>query len=451
MEELNYLLALKMYLLKSKFICNSILRYVFRIIVLYPSFLVGQTFNHSVVMPVPDLSFHPSTFYGLDVIEQMDFKPLYEKSIGVFTNKTAINRKGRHLLDLLKEHPKVKVDVIFTPQFGLFADQDKRFKMRDGEKYDPDHNARIVEVFGRNMKPPAWSVRDLDLILIDIQDTGVRFSTYISTMTKILEVASEWSLPVIILDRPNPLRGDRVDGPVIRTKFQSLEGYHIIPIRHGLTIGELAIMANEMGWIKDLKRANLTIIPMANWKRSDWLDNSEHPWINPHPSIKSIRTNLSFAGFGLLEGTNMNDGRGTDRPYLRAGAPWMSGYHLAEKLTKLNLPGIKISPVDYIPRMKQTDKIVPLYVDELCSGVDIKIIDPNLYDPIATATSIIILSSQLYPREFKWAEFNRIDMLYGHSQLRIFSAQGKPANYLPPLWLKDVIKFNQFRQRFLIY
>ena len=103
-------------------------------------------------MPVPDLSFHPSTFYGLDVIEQMDFKPLYEKSIGVFTNKTAINRKGRHLLDLLKDHPKVKVDVIFTPQFGLFADQNKRFKMRDGEKYDPDHNARIVEVFGRNMK-----------------------------------------------------------------------------------------------------------------------------------------------------------------------------------------------------------------------------------------------------------------------------------------------------------
>ena len=217
-------------------------------------------------MPIPDLSFHSSTFYGLDVLEQMDFKPLYEKSIGIFTNKTAVNQKGSHILDLLKKHSKIDVNVIFTPQFGLFADQDKRFKMNNGEKYDPDHNARLVEVFGRNMKPPAWSVRDLDLIIIDIQDTGVRFSTYVTTMTKILEVASEWSLPVIVLDRPNPLRGDRVDGPVVRSKFQSLEGYHIIPIRHGLTIGELAIMANEMGWIKDLKRANLTIIPMANWK-----------------------------------------------------------------------------------------------------------------------------------------------------------------------------------------
>ena len=124
--------------------------------------------------------------------------------------------------------------------------------MKDGEKYDPEHGAELWKFLEENMKPPAWSVRDLDVILIDIQDTGVRFSTYISTMTKILEVASEWSLPVIILDRPNPLRGDRVDGPVIRAKFQSFEGYHIVPIRHGLTIGELAIMANEMGWIKKI-------------------------------------------------------------------------------------------------------------------------------------------------------------------------------------------------------
>ena len=422
-----------------------------KILFFYSSIVFCQSFKHSVVMPVPDLSFHPSVFYGLDVLEQMDFKPMYDKSVGVFTNQTAVNRKGHHLLDILKNHSKVKVEVIFTPQYGLFTQQDKRFKMKDGEKYDPDHGARIVEVFGRNMKPPAWSIRDLDLILIDIQDTGVRFSTYVSTMTKILEVASEWSLPVIILDRPNPLRGDRVDGPIVRSKFQSFEGYHIVPIRHGLTIGELAIMANEMGWIKDLKRANLTIIPMANWKRSYWLDQSEHPWINPHPSIKSIRTNLSFSGFGLLEGTNLNDGKGTDKPYLIAGAPWLSGYHLADKLSKLKLPGIKILPVEYIPRMKQTDQSPPLYVDELCSGVEIQIIDPNLYDPLATATSIIILANQLYPREFKWAEFNRIDMLYGHSQLRVFAAQGKPANYLPPLWLKDVIKFNEFRQRFLIY
>ena len=418
---------------------------------LWLSLLAGQQFNHSVVMPVPDLSFHPSIFYGLDVLEQMDFKPLYGKTIGVFTNQTAVNRQGTHLLDLLKAHPKIDVEIIFLPQYGLFANQNERFKMQGNQKYDPIYNARIVEVFGRNVKPPEWSMRGLDLILIDIQATGVRYSTYVATMTKILEVASEWNMPVMVLDRPNPLRGDRLDGPVVRPQFQSFEGYHLIPIRHGMTVGELAIMANEMGWIKDLKRANLTVIPMANWKRSYWLDKSGHPRIIPQPKIKTIRTNLAYVGFGLLEGTNLNDGSGTDRPYMRAGAPWLSGYHLAEKLISLKLPGVEFRVVEYIPRKKDEDKTIPLHVNKVCNGVDIIITDPNRFDPLATATAIIILVNQLYPREFRWDELNRIDMLFGHSQLRIFSAQGKPANYLPPLWLKDILKFNEFRQAFLLY
>ena len=415
------------------------------------SIVFGQSFNHSIVMPVPDLSFHPSIFYGLDVLEQMDFKPLYGKTIGVFTNQTAVNRQGTHLLDLLKAHPKIDVEIIFTPQYGLFAQQNERFKIQGDQKFDPIYNARIVEVFGRNVKPPEWAMRGLDLILIDIQDTGVRYSTYVATTTKIMEVASEWNTPVILLDRPNPLRGDRVDGPVVRPQFQSFEGYHLVPIRHGMTIGEMAIMANEMGWIKNLKRVNLTVIPMANWKRAYWLDKSEHPWVKPQPKIKSLRTNLAYVGFGLLEGTNLNDGRGTSRPYMRAGAPWLSGSHLVEKLTALNLPGVEFRIVEYIPRKKPEDRMVPMHVNKVCSGVDIYITDANRYDPLATATAIMVLAYQLYPRQFQWDGLNRIDMLYGHSQLRIFAAQGKPANYLPPLWLKDVLKFNEFRQQFLLY
>ncbi|MDD9888693.1 MAG: DUF1343 domain-containing protein [Candidatus Marinimicrobia bacterium] len=415
------------------------------------SIVFGQSFNHSIVMPVPDLSFHPSIFYGLDVLEQMDFKPLYGKTIGVFTNQTAVNRQGTHLLDLLKAHPKIDVEIIFTPQYGLFAQQNERFKIQGDQKFDPIYNARIVEVFGRNVKPPEWAMRGLDLILIDIQDTGVRYSTYVATTTKIMEVASEWNTPVILLDRPNPLRGDRVDGPVVRPQFQSFEGYHLVPIRHGMTIGEMAIMANEMGWIKNLKRVNLTVIPMANWKRAYWLDKSEHPWVKPQPKIKSLRTNLAYVGFGLLEGTNLNDGRGTSRPYMRAGAPWLSGSHLVEKLSALNLPGVEFRIVEYIPRKRPEDRMVPMHVNKVCSGVDIYITDANRYDPLATATAILVLAYQLYPRQFQWDGLNRIDMLYGHSQLRIFAAQGKPANYLPPLWLKDVLKFNEFRQQFLLY
>ena len=164
--------------------------------ILWLSFTFGQEFNHSIVMPVPDLSFHPSIFYGLDVLEQMDFKPLYGKTIGVFTNQTAVNRTGEHLLDLLVAHPKIDIEIIFTPQYGLFSHQNNRFKIQGDQKFDPIYKARIVEVFGRNVKPPEWAMRGLDLILIDIQDTGVRFSTYVATTTKIMEVASEWSTPL---------------------------------------------------------------------------------------------------------------------------------------------------------------------------------------------------------------------------------------------------------------
>ena len=136
---------------------------------------------------------------------------------------------------------------------------------------------------------------------------------------------------------------------------------------------------------------------------------------------------------------------------MRVGAPWLSGFYLAEKLVKLQLPGVEFRVVEYVPRKKLEDKSVPLHVNKVCSGVDIIITDPNRYDPLATITAIIILVNQLYPREFKWDELNRIDMLFGHSQLRIFAEQGKPANYLPPLWLKDVLKFNEFRQQFLLY
>jgi uncharacterized protein YbbC (DUF1343 family) len=173
--------------------------------------------------------------------------------------------------------------------------------------------------------------------------------------------------------------------------------------------------------------------------------------VKPQPKIKSLRTNLAYVGFGLLEGTNLNDGRGTSRPYMRAGAPWLSGSHLVEKLTALNLPGVEFRIVEYIPRKRPEDRMVPMHVNKVCSGVDIYITDANRYDPLATATAIMVLAYQLYPRQFQWDGLNRIDMLYGHSQLRIFAAQGKPANYLPPLWLKDVLKFNEFRQQFLLY
>jgi uncharacterized protein YbbC (DUF1343 family) len=411
----------------------------------------GQEFKYSTVLPVPDLSFHPAVFFGLDVLEQMDFKPLYGKAIGVLTNQSAVDRQGRHLLDLLKEHPEIEVKILFLPQYGMFVTENERLKILGEGDREATTGARIIDLFSRHVKPPDWAMEDLDLILVDLQDTGVRYSTYITTLTKVMEAASDWSLPVMVLDRPNPLRGDRVDGPVVRIPYQSFEGYHLVPIRHGLTIGEYAILINEMGWVKDLKRVDLTVVPLINWKRSLWFDEMDHPWVQPAPNLLNLETDLAYVGFGLVEGTNLNDGRGTDRPYLRVGAPWLSGQHLAERLLQYKLPGIELRVVQYVPRHRQGEKFIPLYDGELCNGIDIIITDKNKFDPLATATAVIILTSQLYPREFKWAENDRIDKLYGYDQLRLFAAQLKPPNYLPPLWFHDVVRFNDFRKRFLIY
>ncbi len=166
----------------------------------------------------------PHVYTGLDVLEQMDFKPLQGKTIAVFCNQTAVNRYGKHILDILKDHPDIDIHVILTPQYGLFGDQENKTKIIGKVEKDPNTGARIVNLLDRFVKPPEWTIRDADVVLVDIQDTGVRYSTYMTTLTKILEVASELHTPVIVLDRPNPIRGDRMDGPIVRPNHRSGQG-----------------------------------------------------------------------------------------------------------------------------------------------------------------------------------------------------------------------------------
>ena len=413
--------------------------------------LLGEDFQYSKVVEVPDLSFMPHVYTGLDVLEQMDFSPISGKSIAVFCNQTSLNRSGRHILDVLKERDDVDISIIFTPQYGLFGDQVSKTKMLGKVEKDPNTGARIVNLLDRYVKPPEWAVRDVDLILVDVQDTGVRFTTYMTTLTKIMEVASELHKPVIVLDRPNPLRGDRVDGPIVRPAYQSFEGYHLVPIRHGLTVGEYALMVNEMGWVKDLQRAELTIIPMANWKRSSWFDENDLPEVPFGPGITDVESCLAYSGMDLLKGSNLNAGQGTTRPYFRAGAPWISGKVFYKKLKDLNLPGVRFSHIQYTPHLQNADGSIPLYYQEKCSGIEFEITDREVFDPIATATSIMILASQLYPRQFEWIHDNYINKLFGSNLLTTFAAQGKTPEYLPPQWMHDVIRFNEFRQKFLLY
>jgi uncharacterized protein YbbC (DUF1343 family) len=384
-------------------------------------------FQYSKVLDIPDLSFLNRVYSGLDILEQMDFAPLRGKKIGILCNQTAVNRNGTHLLDLLKSYPDVQVEQIFSPEYGLWGSKEKGKLLKDGYEIDPVHGANIIDIFIRFRKPPEWTVLDLDYILIDLQDTGARQSTFMSTITKLMEVASDFDVPVMLLDRPNPIRADIFDGPVPRPKYQSFEAYHLVPIRHGLTLGEYAIMVNENGWVKDLKRVELHIVPMANYGRSMFFEDSKLPWVNPTPYLKNMETLYLFSGMDLLRGTNLNVGFGTKKPYLRFGAPWLSNRYLKQQLDQLNLPGISFRLIKYKPVGQDKMQKNPQYDHQFCSGLELHITNFKTCDPLAVATSIILMVERLHPREFQWIENGYIDKLYGSNFLRIFAAQKKTA------------------------
>lgn len=402
-------------------------------------------------MPIPDFSFYNGVLTGLDILEQMDFKPLAGKRIAVCCNATSVDRNGRHILNLLAENDSITIPIIFMPEYGVSTSLDERLTFMGEKDHDPVTGARLVDLFGTYIKPPEWSLRMVDLVLVDLQDTGLRYSTYITTLTKIMEVAGPMGIPVMVLDRPNPLRGDQIDGPVIRPQFQSFQGYHIVPIRHGLTFGEEALIINEMGWVKDLTRVELTVVPMANWKRSMWFDDTELPWISPLPTLQTLDQLLSFTGLALAEAANVNVGIGTREPYLRIGAPWIVGTELRDQLNALKIPGVTFHAIQYIPRRDENSSRVPHYDGEVCGGVQLRIVDRNSFEAVRTGTAILTLLYQLHPKQFQWMEGDYVEKLFGTSLLRIFIAQKKHPDYLPPQWQRDLMKFDQFRKPYFLY
>ena len=410
-----------------------------------------STYDYSEIMDIPDLSFVETVYSGLDIIEQMDFNLLRNKSIAILTNQSAVNRNDKHILDLIARYPDIKIAFLLSMEHGIWSTNDKRSKMVGRDGLSPLHKAQIIDLFETYLHPPSWVMNNIDLVLIDYQDTGSRYITYTATLSKIFESASDFDVPVLVLDRPNPIRGDLISGPIPRPEFQSFESYHLFPIRHGLTIGEMSLVINEMGWVKDLKRVKLSIIPMANWDREMWYKDTKLPRKNITPYLKSFSSLLAYTGMDLFRGTNLNIGFGTSAPYLIIGAPWLSTTYLIEKIKEQNLPGVKFRELEYRPKGSTYQKRTPKYDNQKCSGIELRITDENIFEPIRTATSLLVLINQLFPRQFKWEENNYIDLLFGSNELRILAAQKKNPDNLMALWSKDVYRFNDFRQAFLIY
>jgi uncharacterized protein YbbC (DUF1343 family) len=335
---------------------------------------------------------------GLDQIQ--DYIDLFANhKIGIITNHTAINREGKHITDIFLSLPDVQVTALFGPEHGV------RGQAAAGENVashaDPLHNIPIYSLYGATKRPTPDMLKNVDLLVFDIQDIGARFYTYIWTMFYAMQSAAENNIAFVVLDRPNPITG-KIEGPMLDRQFASFVGVQPIPVRHGLTVGELARLFNGEGWLGENKRAGLTVIPLKNWRRDMWLDETGLEFIPPSPNMPSLETATIYPGTCLLEGTNVSEGRGTDSPFMLFGAPWIDAEFVSEKLNALKLAGVNFEPIEFTPISMPGKAPHPKYENKQCYGARIRIVDRGALNSFVCGVHIVKTLRDVYPQEFKF-------------------------------------------------
>lgn len=349
---------------------------------------------------------------GLDIILSDSLHLIAGKRLALVTNQSGVDADGIPNYRRLMALPQVEMAIIFSPEHGLFGEASAGESVQYNAQ---DSLPRVVSLYGKTRKPASEMLADVDLILYDIQDIGARFYTYISTLGLVMEAAAENRIPVIVLDRPNPIRGDRIEGPLLHPEFKSFVGYYPLPIQYGLTVGELARLIQQEEWINPMP--SVSVIPCAGWIPNLWYDETTLPWIKPSPNIPNLTTAIVYPGLCFLEAVNVNEGRGTLRPFLQFGAPWINDTTLARELNQLHLPGIVFSPVRYTPVSLPGMSENPRYQDEECRGVELAVTDRNQFQAITAGISIIHVLATLYPDRLEFNEkwFSR---LWGDSDWR---------------------------------
>ena len=377
---------------------------------------------------------------GLDRAGQ--YKNLFEgKRLGIVANHTACDSGGRFIVDVFRGMENVTVTALFSPEHGLWG------TARDGEKIDSQthsvYNLPIYSLYGKTQKPTSEMLQDIDVLVFDIQDIGARFYTYIYTMSLAMEAAAEHGKTFVVLDRPNPINGTSVEGSILEPAQASFVGLYPIPVRHGMTAGELAKMFNGQGWLAGRKKAELIIVPMEGWSRRMWYDNTGLRFIKTSPNMPDIETAAIYPGLCLLEGTNVSEGRGTAMPFRQFGAPWIDSKVLAGRLNALNLPAMRFEPVSFTPTSSK-------YRGRECHGVRILVANRDRLEPYFSGIRIINEICWMYPDQLKWRA-SHFDRLCGTSKVRNAITSKSSLDVLKSNWLKDLEAFLKIRAGYLIY
>ena len=374
---------------------------------------------------------------GIEVLLSEQLTLIRGKRVGLITNHSGVDRKLRHDIDLLASAPGVKLTALFSPEHGIRGAAQAGEKVRSA--IDAKTGVPIHSLYGETRRPTAEMLKDVDVLLYDIQDIGSRFYTYISTLGECMQAAAERKIPLIVLDRPNPLGGEIIEGPVLDLTFRSFVGAFAIPVRYGLTPGELA------GWIKTNLKLDLelSVVKMKHWTRAQWYEETNLIWVPPSPNIPTMASAIVYPGMCLIEGTNLSEGRGTTTPFEIVGAPWIDGIKLAERLNALALPGVLFRPVAFTPTLSK-------FSGETCQGVQLHVADRKSFRPLPTALAIIEDIRRNYPEQFQFKS-SHFDRLAGTDTVRKAMERNQPAAEIVSTWQKDLKEFEIARKKFLLY
>lgn len=375
----------------------------------------------------------PAVQPGIDVLQGEGFARLRGLRVALLTNLAAQTRTGQLTVDAVRAAGAFQLAALFAPEHGLDATADS--DIASGR--DARTGLQVHSLYGATRRPTAAMLDGIDLILIDLPDVGARFYTYMTTMAYVMEEAARHRVAVMLLDRPNPIGGDAVEGPMLDGDLRSFVGYFPMPVRHGLTLGELARLFNGEGRLG----ANLTVVPATGWTRGRWHDDTGLPWSNPSPNIRNLRAAALYPGLGGIEWSNISVGRGTDTPFEHIGAPWMDGPRIALTLNSRRVPGVTFAPAGFTPSSS-------VYANQRCSGVSLTITDRHALRPVRVGVEIAAALRRQHPAHF---DLGKTAQLLGSRDTIERLQHGEDPAVVAALWTADEARWRAQRASYLLY
>ncbi|MDP2167854.1 MAG: DUF1343 domain-containing protein [Thermodesulfovibrionales bacterium] len=383
---------------------------------------------------------------GLDLLERKWPRSLKDARIGLLVHPASVNKNFEHAVSVFLKSRHVRLSALFGPQHGIFGQTQDNMIEWEGFR-DTITRLPVYSLYGRTRKPVPRMLKDIDVLVIDLQDIGSRYYTFIWTMELCMKACASAGKAVLVLDRPNPIGGRTVEGPVLDEAFASFVGGRPLPVRHGMTIGEIGYYLKAEFY----PSLDFHVIPMKGWRRM-WFDETGLPWVMPSPNMPTPNTALVYPGMCLLEGTNLSEGRGTTRPFEIFGAPFIEPEALAWDLKEFRLPGVAMRPMHFEPAFQK-------HAGRLCGGCQIHVTDRDKFRPFKTAVAVIKSVRRLWPGHFAWklppyeyeTEKMPVDILAGTDRLRLDIEKDKDIHRMEEGWKQECREFLKIRKRFLIY